>query len=81
MLPGKRGRKAVSSVHIASSRVVWLIVAFDVTTLGLASSTRADDDAIIMTPPGFGRPGLARMASGSECGGFGSRFETAQPIS
>jgi putative membrane-bound dehydrogenase-like protein len=28
----------------------------------------ADDDALVFTPPGFGRPGAARTASGAECG-------------
>ena len=48
---------------------------------GPGDGALADDEALVITPPGFDRPGVARTASGARtAGGSRSPFETAQPI-
>ena len=45
--------------------VAWVVV---VVNLAGARAGLADDDALVITPPGFNRPGMARTASGALSG-------------
>ena len=68
MVLSKQERKASGPIHSVSRRIAWLIIAINVLALDAGSSTLADDESIVLTPPGFGRPGLAKTASGADCG-------------
>jgi putative membrane-bound dehydrogenase-like protein len=50
-------------------RVPWVVsCALTVVGSGGARGGVADDDALVITAPGFDRPGAARTVSGAECG-------------
>ena len=50
----------------ALSRLLAWVILFMAT--GARGGALADDEAIVMTPPGFGRPGVARTAAGGGSG-------------
>jgi putative membrane-bound dehydrogenase-like protein len=49
-------------------RPAWFIVAACMVVLSAVGQSRADDEAVIVTPPGFTQPGMARTATGEKTG-------------
>jgi putative membrane-bound dehydrogenase-like protein len=55
----------VGLMKLVSFRLAWVAIVF---AWGGARFGIADDDALVVTAPGFDRAGAAKLASGAECG-------------
>ena len=58
-------RNRASLFNCGGAVLAWVFMAI---ASSVANVAIADDEAIITTPPGFGRPGVARTASGADSG-------------